>query len=93
MNVVWAPEALDDVTAAVDYLVTHHARDAANKLVVRLLALTEKLATEPIDGPEQMLTNGQRVRGWPLPPFRVYYQRNGDALTVLRVYHQRKVPL
>ncbi len=43
-------------------------------------------------GPSTLM-DGQRVRGWPLPPFRVYYHRNADGLIVLRVYHQRKLPL
>jgi len=28
------------------------------------------------------------VRSWPVPPVRVYYQRQSNALWVLRIYHQ-----
>jgi hypothetical protein len=37
--------------------------------------------------------DGSRVRSWPIPPFRVYYQRRGAELVVLRVYHQARRPL
>ena len=93
MKVVWSPQALDDVSVAVDYLVEHHAADAAVKLVERITDLVGKLASEPIDGPEHVLTTGERVRGWPCPPFRIFYQRIADALVVLRVYHQRRQPI
>lgn len=44
MNIVWSPEALEDIGAAVDYLVGQHAAEAATKLVDRLTTLAERLA-------------------------------------------------
>ena len=57
------------------------------------MGITEMLASQPIDGPAHVLTSGEQVRGWPCPPFRVYYQRSGAELFVLRVYHQKKQPI
>jgi plasmid stabilization system protein ParE len=80
------------VEAALDYLV-ERSPSAAEKVVSGIVTLIERLADEPLDGPEHVLGNGERVRGWPYPPFRIYYQRTSDGLLVLRVYHQRRGPI
>jgi len=30
------------------------------------------------------------VRAWPVRPYRVYYERHGDGLLVVRIYHQAR---
>jgi hypothetical protein len=40
-----------------------------------------------------LLKTGEKIRGWPYPPFRVYYKREPKALLVLRVYHQKREPI
>ncbi len=92
MSIRWSPEALADLEAALDYLVARNP-GAAEKVASGILALIERLAEGSVDGPEHVLRDGQRVRGWPYPPFRVYYQRTVDGLVGLRVYHQRRVPI
>lgn len=92
MTIRWSPEALGDLDAALGYLVERNPR-AAEKLATGILALIERLAEGGLDGPEHILRDGQRVRGWPHPPFRVYYQRTTDELLVLRIYHQRREPI
>lgn len=92
MSVVLAPEAVADLTAAVDFL-TERNPDAAASLVDRAFRLFRRLDDREFDGPIQALTDGTTVRSWPMPPFRIYYQRQGHELLVLRVYHQRRQPL
>ena len=92
MNVIWSPEALADLEVAVDYLA-ERSLPAAERLATGIVALVERLALEPLEGAEHLLGNGERVRGWLFPPFRVYYQRRPDALVVVRVYHQRREPI
>ena len=92
MSIVWSPEALADLEDAVDYLAERSA-PAAEKLVTGIVALVERLAADELDGPEHVLGNGERVRGWPFPPFRIYYQRTTQALFVVRVYHGRREPI
>ena len=70
MNVIWSPEALEDVEEAIDYLV-ERSPPAAERLAAAIIALVERLATEQLEGPEHVLGNGERVHGWPLPPFRI----------------------
>lgn len=71
MSVIWSPQAVEDVAFAVDYLVRQDAIERASRLIERLTSVVEKLANEPINGPEHVLSNGERVRGWPCPPFRL----------------------
>ena len=92
MNIIWSPEALGDMEAALDYLV-EHSPPAAEKLARGIVSLVERLATEPLEGTEHVLENGERVRGWPYAPFRIYYQRTPDGLFIVRVYHQRREPI
>jgi plasmid stabilization system protein ParE len=52
------------------------------------------LAEGEFDGPEQELRRtGERVRSWPVPPFRIYYRREPDEFVVLRVYHSARRPI
>lgn len=92
MNIIWSPRALADIEEAVDYLVERRA-PAAEKLATGVVALVERLAAEELDGPMHILGNGERVHGWPFPPFRIYYQRTSEVFFVVRVYHQRREPI
>jgi plasmid stabilization system protein ParE len=92
LTIVWAPEAADDLDAAVGYLAERNP-EAASKLAESVVALVEWLASTPIDGPAHRLRTGEIVRGWPHPPLRIYYQRAKDTLRIVRVYHQRREPI
>jgi plasmid stabilization system protein ParE len=92
LNVIWSPEALEDIEEAIDYLV-EKSPPAAERLAAGIIALVERLATEPLEGTVHVLSDGERVHGWPFPPFRIYYQRTPEALLVVRVYHQRREPI
>jgi plasmid stabilization system protein ParE len=89
VNVVFAPEALEDLTATTEYI----SRDdpvAAARLADRVFEMVEHLAAGGLDGPEQTLASGERVRSWPVPPLRIYYERAADHFVVLRIYHQAR---
>jgi plasmid stabilization system protein ParE len=92
LKIVWSPEAADDFETAVEYLAARNAVAAA-RLAEGILALVEHLASAPLEGPEHTLSTGEKVRGWPYPPFRVYYLRGSDAFHILRIYHQRRDPI
>jgi len=66
---------------------------AARRLVASVLGLIEWLVIEPVLGPSHVLRNGDVVHGWPLKPFRVYYQRDSASFRVVRIYHQRREPI
>ena len=66
---------------------------AARQLVVDLDELLSALEQRGFEGPEVRLTTGRLVRTWPLPPLRIYYQRRGEELFVVRIYHQARRPI
>ena len=91
MIVELAPEALEDLHAAIDYLAERNPR-AARRLADRVFVAIDRLA-EGLEGPAQVLRSGVEVRSWPVRPLRVYYRREADRLIVLRIYHQARRPI
>ena len=55
-----------------------------------MLGLIEWLAVEPVLGPSHVLRNGDVVHGWPIKPFRIYYQRDSASFRVVRIYHEAR---
>ena len=92
MKIVWSPAAADEFDATIGYLAERNPQ-AARKLAEGVLATIDRLAAEPLDGRAHTLRTGEVVRGWPVPPLRVYYQRAEGALLVVRVYDQRREPI
>jgi plasmid stabilization system protein ParE len=52
LSIIWSPEALADVEAALDYLAERSPR-AAEKLVTGIVSLIDRLAAEPLERPER----------------------------------------
>jgi plasmid stabilization system protein ParE len=92
VNVTYTEEAIADILDAITYL---HERNpaAASHLDSDLAACIEHLAVGEFDGPLSRLRSGAVVRSWPVPPFRIYYQRQPGELLILRVYHQTRRPI
>ena len=59
----------------------------------RVLGVVKRLAAGRFEGQTQRLTTGEVVHSWPVPPFRIYYQRHPDELLIVRVYHQSRRPI
>ncbi|HEX2574684.1 MAG TPA: type II toxin-antitoxin system RelE/ParE family toxin [Polyangia bacterium] len=92
MTVRIAPKASADLHASLDYIRRRNPA-AAHKLAERVFAIIEKLAAGDFEGHQQRLLTGEVVRSWPVPPFRIYYQRRSDVFLVLRIYHQARRPI
>ena len=92
MRVVVAHEARDDLAAAVGYIAKDNPA-AAVRLLNRVREVIDLLAEGGLDGPLTTLRPGIEVRSWPVPPFRIFYRREPNALRVLRIYHQPRRPL
>lgn len=92
MNVTYTEEAIADILDALAYL---HERNpaAASHLDTDFAACIERLAAGDFEGPLSRLRSGSLVRSWPVPPFRIYYQRQPGELLILRVYHQTRRPI
>ena len=92
MTLHFSPEAEQDFATLVGYLAERNPV-AAGELGRRVFAIIDKLARGDFEGPEQTLETGQVVRSWPVPPVRIYYQRQADAFWVLRIFHQARPPV
>ena len=92
MTILFAPEAEEDFRTIVEFL---HARNprAAAALADRIFAVIDQIAGGEFEGVERELTTGERVRSFPVPPVRIYYQRTSDRLWILRIYDQRREPI
>jgi len=88
-----APEAVEDLAAAVAYLLERNPRAAATTADA-IFAAIDKLAAHEFEGPARELrTTGERVYSWPVRPYRIYYRREGETLVVLRIHHSARRPI
>jgi plasmid stabilization system protein ParE len=92
VRIEFTDEALADLESALDYLDERSHAAAAN-LGRRVIALVDQLATGEFEGPVTILSTGTAIRSWPVAPYRLYYQADGERLVVLRIYHQARRPL
>ena len=92
MTLYFAPQAEADFAAIIGYLAERNAV-AARELSDRIFTIIDKLARDEFEGPEQTLVSGEVVRSWPVPPLRVYCQRQPSAFCVVRIYHQAQQPI
>ena len=89
MSIRWSPLAADDYLDAITYLMERSPR-AARRLSEQIDEVVEAIARGEMDGPGTMLTTGEMVQSWPIPPFRLYYRRVALNVEVIRLYHQRR---
>ena len=92
MKVTYTDEALADILDALTYLNERNPTAAAN-LDNEIARCIDHLAAGDFEGPVSRLRSGSVVRSWPVPPFRIYYQRHPNELLIVRVYHQMRRPV
>lgn len=92
MKPIFAPQAQRDLRRAISYLFARNP-SAAIELKNELLGVIESLAGGEFEGAEVQLRSGRWVRSWPVPPYRLYYQRSPELFRVIRVYDQRRRPI
>lgn len=92
MKVTYTDDAIADLLDAIAYLNERSPTAAAN-LDAEIADCIARLAGREFDGPVTRLRSGSLVRSWPVPPFRIYYQRQPDELLIVRVYHQARRPI
>ena len=92
MTIYFAPEAEEDFATVIGYLAERNPV-AASELGQRIFAIIDKLAARDFEGTEQTLETGEVVRSWAVPPVRIYYQRQTDAIWIVRIYHQSQSPI
>jgi plasmid stabilization system protein ParE len=92
LKVIFAPEAERDLLSAVEFLAGRNPAAAA-RLSAHVADIIGRLAEGDFEGPEQRLRSGAIVKSWPVSPYRIYYQRDEDALRIVRIYHQARRPI
>lgn len=89
MSIRWSPLAAEDYLDAVNYLM-ERSPSAARRLSERIDEVVEAIAGGEMDGPTTILTTGETVQSWPIPPYRLYYRKVDLDVEVVRLYHQRR---
>ena len=92
MRIEFSLEADDDLAHAVAHLAERNF-PAALDLTDQIFTVIGRLAAREFEGPEHQLRSGKTVRGWPVPPYRIYYERGADSLFVVRIHDQRRRPI
>ncbi|HXT96157.1 MAG TPA: type II toxin-antitoxin system RelE/ParE family toxin [Polyangia bacterium] len=93
MKIVFAPESVEDLAAAAEYV---QGRDpqVAVAMADNVFRVIDRLAAGEFEGPElELRRSGEKVRSWPSRPFRIHYRREGENLIVLRIYHSSRRPI
>jgi plasmid stabilization system protein ParE len=88
----YTTDAHRDLLDAVEHVASKD-KAAASRLADRVFSVIEQLAGGDFDGAELRLTTGELVRSWPVPPYRIYYQRESDGILIVRIYHQARRPV
>ena len=71
MKIALAPEAVDDLAAAIEYLNQRDPR-AAMTMADCIFRVIDRLAAREFDGPEcELRRTRERARSWPARPFRI----------------------
>ncbi len=92
MRVVFSPLAASDLRDAWAF-VAQESTPAANRLLAEFTEILGMLADRRFQGPTTTLTDGRRVKSWPVPPYRIYYRILGEEMQVVRLYHQARKPI
>ena len=70
MKIVLAPEAADDLAALLEYL-QERSPQTALATSDGIFRIIDRLAAKEFDGPEgQLRRSRERVRSWPVRPYR-----------------------
>ena len=92
MKVIISPAAEADLADARDYLAQTSPK-AAHELLSRFGEVTQTIASGLIGGREVVLKDGRPAQRWPMPPYTIYYRKEGNGVEVLRVYHHARRPI
>ena len=83
-----------DLAALVDFSIERFGSETASRYIDKLERSLAALDRGDFDGPELVVAARARpIRRWPVPPYWIYYDRTGDILRVLRIYHGAREPL
>lgn len=92
MRLILSRQARADLAEIRRYMAQDSPR-AAGAMLARLDEAIQRLLIGELHGREVRLLDGRRVQGWPVPPYRIYYERTVSYTRIVRVYHQSRRPI
>jgi toxin ParE1/3/4 len=86
MNILWSPEAIEDLTSLRAYIAEDDPAAARGVVVLIIRNIEQLLSDNPQIGRPGRVP-GTRELVIPKTPFIVPYRLQRDAIQVLRIYH------
>ena len=84
VEIVWAEPALNDLDDIADYVALDNP-DAAARLVAKVFDVIERLSNHPLSGKQVEELLDSPYREIVVPPCRIFYRHEGDAVYILHV--------
>lgn len=88
--IVWAPRALDDLEALVDY-ISRDSAVRAKRFASRLMMRVEALSSQPESGSCLPEDDCQRYRQIFQGAYRVIYRHENDIVLIVAVHHAARL--
>jgi toxin ParE1/3/4 len=89
MNIVWSPEAIEDLISLRDY-IAEESPTGAQRVVLRILRAIEQVLPDNPHLGRPGRVPGTRELVIPQTPYIVPYRLQRDAIQILRVYHSAR---
>lgn len=86
MNIVWSPEAIQDLISLRAY-IAEESPAGARRIVLRILDDVERLLPDNPHMGRPGRVPGTRELVIPRTPYIVPYRTQGESIQILRVYH------
>jgi toxin ParE1/3/4 len=86
-NLIWSPDAINDLDKISDYISLDSER-YASVVVTRIISLAEEIVAFPMSGRIVPELEEENVREKFYKSYRIIYRINSDTVDVLRVFHQ-----
>ena len=93
MRLILSRQARADLAEIRRYYTDQDGPRAAASMLARLDEVIQRLLTGELHGRDMRLQDGRHVQGWPVPPYRIYYERTASLTRIVRVYHQARRPI
>jgi toxin ParE1/3/4 len=89
MNIVWSPEAIEDLTSLRDY-IAEESPAGAQRVVLRILRTIEQVLPENPHLGRSGRVPGTRELVIPQTPYIVPYRLQRGTIQILRIYHSAR---
>jgi toxin ParE1/3/4 len=89
MNIVWSPEAIQDLVSLRAY-IAQESPAGAKRTVLRVVGIVENLLPDNPHIGRPGRVPGTRELVIPQTPYIVPYRVRGEAVQILRVYHSAR---